>query len=170
MKVTHLSRLTVLSLALGFLAPVAFGQSALGKTDLGKSQNTPEDLMNSLIVNKQQKVGKGEKKEEVDPKKLQSKTSNDKTFSGSLNDIGLDWHSDNMGKPHGDSGSGKPSESKSAKQSDATGEKPASHPAKETDATANKTVSKSTDAEGDAHAKESKTTSTASAEKSPDKH
>jgi hypothetical protein len=163
MKVTHLSRLTVLSLAFGFMAPLAFGQSVLGKTDLGKSQNTSEDLMNSLIVNKQPKVGKGEKKEEVDPKKLQSKTTNDKTFSGSLNDIGLDWGGDKMGKPH--AGSAGEAESKNAKQSEATGEKSAS---KTADASNDKKSTAATNV--DPAKQQTSTSSTASNEKSPDKH
>src|SRR5207248_8936382 len=91
------------------------------KTDLGKSQNTPDDLMNSLIVNNKPKVGKGEKKEEVDPKKLSSKTIKDPMFQGSLNDMGLDWRSDKIGKSR-DAGA---ADSKSAKQSDAAGEKDA---------------------------------------------
>src|SRR2546421_5977270 len=104
MKLTHLWGIIVILLAYGFVAPLAFGQGALSKTDLGKSQNTPDDLMNSLIVNNRPKVGKGEKKEEVDPKKLSSKTTKDPMFQGSLNDMGLDWRSDKIGKPRGSQG------------------------------------------------------------------
>jgi hypothetical protein len=89
----------VVALGLLLAGPRAFCQSLRGTT-LGQSQNDDRDLANSLIVNKRQKVGKGEKKEEVDPKKLTSKKSNDTTFSGSMNDIGLDWRSKTMGKPH----------------------------------------------------------------------
>jgi hypothetical protein len=82
------------------ICPRAFCQSMKGTT-LGQSQNDDRDLMNSLIVDRNKpKIDKGEKKEEVDPKKLPSKKSNDTTFSGSLNDIGLDWRSKTMGKPH----------------------------------------------------------------------
>ncbi|HEY6071711.1 MAG TPA: hypothetical protein VIU85_10085 [Chthoniobacterales bacterium] len=55
--------------------------------------------MNSLIPGPE-KYGKNEKKAEVDPKTLQSRKSNDATFSGGINDIGLDWSSNSMGKPH----------------------------------------------------------------------
>lgn len=70
-------------------------------TTLGVSQNSPRDLANSLVVPDKPKVDKHEKKEEVDPKKLVSKKTNDKTFSGTLNDIGLDWTGASLGKPHG---------------------------------------------------------------------
>src|SRR4029077_3500054 len=63
----------------GFLSPLAFGQTSLDKTTLGKSQNSSEDLVNSLIPGPQ-RVGKGEKKSEVDPKTLQSKKSKKNTF------------------------------------------------------------------------------------------
>ena len=121
MKLTHLWGIIVILLAYGFVAPLAFGQAVLSKTDLGKSQNTTEDLANSLMVNNKPKVGKGEKKEEVDPKKLSSKTTKDPMFQGSLNDMGLDWTSDKIGKPH----VADAADSKSAKQSEAAGEKDA---------------------------------------------
>ena len=87
-------------LGCGFLIPNTLAQAVLGKTDYGKSQNTAEDLVNSLTPGKQ-RFDKGEKKSEVDPRTLQSKTHKDTTFSGSLNDIGLDWSGSNMGKLHG---------------------------------------------------------------------
>src|SRR5437763_4813193 len=97
----NLPRSIIFVVALVLILPGsrAFSQSLRGAT-LGQSQNDDRDLANSLIVNpNKSKVGKGEKKEEVDPKKLPSKKSNDTTFSGSLNDIGLDWRSKTMGRP-----------------------------------------------------------------------
>lgn len=111
----------------GLLSPVAFGQGALlDKTTLGKSQNSGEDLANSLRPGPQ-KFGKGEKKSEVDPKTLQSKTIKDPTFQGGLNDLGLDWNGNGVGKPHGDGDvkSTKKSdinETKNSKTTDTTGE------------------------------------------------
>src|SRR5258708_24958307 len=140
-----LYRILILLIAAGFLSPLAFGQSSLGKTTLGKSQNSSEDLVNSLIPGPQ-RVGKGEKKSEVDPKTLQSKTVKDPTFQGSLNDVGLDWNGNGMGKPRT---SGE-TDSKSAKQSD-------------TDA--KKAPAKSTEAGENAQGKESKSISS-----KPDKH
>ncbi len=109
------------SLAVASGAHAQGGGGVIGKTDLGKSQNTSEDLMNSLIVPPKSKVDKHEKKEEVDPKKLTSKKSTDNTFSGSLNDIGLDWNGNKMGKPHVTSDG----DSKPARQSEASAEKDA---------------------------------------------
>ena len=80
------------------LAPSAFAQGALGKTDYGKSMNTDADLVNSLVPGPQ-KYWKGEKKAEVDAKTLQSKTTKDPMFQGGLMDVGLDWTADKMGKP-----------------------------------------------------------------------
>src|SRR5947209_12259928 len=99
----------------GFSTPLVFGQShALSKTDLGKSQNTAQDLQNSLVPGAP-KFGKGEKKEEVDPKKLPSKKSNDTLFAGGLNDLGVNWSGDKMGKPH----TGREAESKTEKATSA---------------------------------------------------
>jgi hypothetical protein len=105
-------------LALGALTTSAFGQSYnpdrhTQGTTLGQSQNTPQDLANSLVVNNKPKIGK-EKKEEVDPKKLVSKKSTDTTFAGGLNDVNLDWTANKMGKPHGTSGD----DSKAGQKSD----------------------------------------------------
>lgn len=76
----------------------AQGPAALSDTDLGKSQNTPRDLANSLVPG-QPNLSKGEKKSEVDPKTLQSKKMKDSAFEGGLNDLDLDWRSDKMAKP-----------------------------------------------------------------------
>jgi len=88
----------LLALCSLFLAPVARGQAALNGTEYGKSQNTAQDLVNSLTPGKE-RFGKGEKKSEVDPKTLRSKTIKDKTFEGGLNDIDVDWNGDKIGKP-----------------------------------------------------------------------
>jgi hypothetical protein len=109
-------RLVFLFIALGFLAPAAYSQAALGNTTLGKSQNSSQDLVNSLIPGPE-KYGKNEKKAEVDPKTLQSKKSHDATFSGGMNDIGLDWSSNSMGKPH--TSAAADADSKKSKPSDA---------------------------------------------------
>ena len=158
MKSAHLGVFIVVLLAYGLVAPSTFGQGALGKTDLGKSQNTTEDLANSLMVNNKPKIGKGEKKEEVDPKKLSSKTIKDPMFQGSLNDMGLDWTSDKIGKSRDVSAA----DSKSAKQSDAAGEKDAK--ASKAAETTGAKDSKSSDGEG-----RQKVATSRSDEKSSDK-
>ena len=105
--ISHLrSSISYLLIAVAFLLLVvcglnsAFAQgSALSKTSLGHSQNTTEDLENSLIPGKP-KFGKGEKKSEVDPKKLPSKSTKDPLFQGGLMDVNVDWTgSDKLGKP-----------------------------------------------------------------------
>jgi len=83
-------RLILIFAAFGLVCPLASGQAVLDKTDFGKSQNTPEDLANSLVPGKPRTVGRGEKKEEVDPRSLPSKTVKDTTFEGTLLDIGFD--------------------------------------------------------------------------------
>jgi len=87
-------RLILIFAAFGLVCPLASGQAVLDKTDFGKSQNTAEDLANSLVPGKPRAVGKGEKKEEVDPRALPSKTVKDTTFQGTLMDIGVDWTGD----------------------------------------------------------------------------
>src|SRR6476619_1780601 len=101
MKSIPLSRAFVMILAFGALTTYGQDRHTQGTT-LGQSQNTPQDLANSLVVNNRPKVGK-EKKEEVDPKKLVSNKSADTTFSGGRNDVNRDWTANNMGKPHGTS-------------------------------------------------------------------
>src|SRR5437667_11885274 len=76
----------------------ASGQAVLDKTTLGSSQNDYRDLQNSLIPGPK-RYNKGEKKEEVDLKTLQSKSSKDTIFQGNLMDIDLNWRSDKMGNP-----------------------------------------------------------------------
>src|SRR6267378_3105608 len=101
------------------LAPFAHGQSALGKTSLGKSQNSSEDLVNSLTPGKPN-LTKGEKKEEVDPKKLPSKSMKDPMFQGTLMDVDIDWTGDKLGKPH----TASDANSKASNQEDAAGAGP----------------------------------------------
>lgn len=143
--------LVAVFLGCGFLIPNALAQAVLGKTDLGKSQNTTTDLANSLVP-APQRVGKGEKKSEVDPRTLQSKTVKDTTFSGSLNDIGLDWNGDHMGKLHGNADG----EAKASKQEESTGKDPkvSNHTGSSHD---KEKASKSVDANSDIQKKEEKT-------------
>jgi hypothetical protein len=121
--------LVILTICAGFIAPLARGQAVLGGTDYGKSQNTAQDLANSLTPGKPN-LTKGEKKSEVDPKTLPSKKApKDPLFSGGLNDIGVDWDGSKMAKLQGSQGanSGEPSgnsaTSKSAKQTDVAADK-----------------------------------------------
>jgi len=127
------TRVLVFTLGLGLTS--AFAQNYLQDkhtqgTTLGESNNTSQDLANSLVVPNRSKIDKHEKKEEVDPKKLVSHKSKDTTFSGSLNDIGLDWDGHTLGKPSSASESAsrqakqesEGTEKVSAKSSDATGE------------------------------------------------
>jgi hypothetical protein len=158
-------RFILVSAAFGLVCPPAFGQGSLSKTTLGKSQNSAEDLVNSLVPGKP-RVGKGEKKEEVDPRALPSKTVKDTTFQGTLMDIGVNWTGDiklQDKKPGGgsdkdskaptktDGGAGQ--DSKASQQGDTAGDKKASNPTQT----------------GDGQNKEEKATPTKSDEKSPDK-
>jgi hypothetical protein len=115
------------------------GQGALDKTTFGKSQNDSRDLVNSLIPGPQRP--KHEKKEEVDPKKLQSKSIKDPTFGGSLVEMGLGSSGDpdlHLQKPRSapdsDSNAPKPADagsekdSKVSKQADTSGEKDSKAP------------------------------------------
>ena len=114
---------------------LARGQSSvLDKTDYGKGQNSSQDLANSLVPGKPN-FTKGEKKSEVDPKTLQSKTIRDKTFEGGLNDIGVNWDGGKMGQLHDSSSTN----SKSTKQSDPAAEKDPKT-AKQTDTSGDKTA------------------------------
>ena len=164
---SFICRIILVLAALIVGSTVAHGQAVLDKTTLGASQNDGRDLANSLIPGKPTSVGKGEKKEEVDPRKLQTKAIHDPTFGGSLVEMGLGSSGDptvlqkprsapdqdsNAPKP-ADAGSGK--DSKVSKQSDASGEKDSKG-------------SKSTRA-GDGQNKDQKATSAAADEKPPDK-
>ena len=103
----------------GLISPVVYGQQAiLDKTTFGHSQNDSRDFENSLIPGKK-RYDKGEKKEEVDLKTLQSKSVKDPTFQGNLMDLDLDWRGNKLGKP----GSNVDKDSKGPKKADGTGEK-----------------------------------------------
>ncbi|HWY51278.1 MAG TPA: hypothetical protein VNW72_07325 [Chthoniobacterales bacterium] len=166
MKPTYFYKLIVVSIASVFISSLAYGQGALDKTTFGKSQNDSRDLVNSLIPGPQRL--KHEKKEEVDPKKLQSKAIKDPTFGGSLVEMGLGSTGDpdvHLQKPHNapdqDSNAPKPAEavsekdSKVSKQANTSGEKDSK-------------ASKSTEA-ADGQNKDQKATSTRSDEKPSDK-
>src|SRR5437588_6228180 len=102
----------------GLIAPRVRGQAGeaiLDKTTYGHSQNDSRDLQNSLIPGKP-RYGRGEKKEEVDPKTLQSKSIKDPAFQGNLMDLDLDWRGDKFGKPASNG-------EKASKKADGTGEK-----------------------------------------------
>ena len=162
-----LYRLILVFAASGLIAPLVSGQSALNKTTLGQSQNDGRDLANSLVPG-QPRFGKGERKEEVDPKKLPSKSVKDPKFEGSLLSMGLgsaedpDSHqekvrgaSDKDSKPSKQADAGSEKDSKVSKQADTPGDKDSK-------------VSKSTQA-GDGQNKDQKATSAAADEKPPEK-
>jgi hypothetical protein len=113
-------RLILVFAAFGLGSPMVYGQAGeaiLDKTTFGHSQNDSRDLENSLIPGPK-RFGKGEKKEEVDLKTLQSKSSKDPAFQGNLMDLDLDWRGDKLGKPasNGDKAQ-KPADASSAKDS-----------------------------------------------------
>src|ERR1700730_11921924 len=86
MKPIRLSGLIAALIAALSICPSARAQNVPEGTTLGRSQNSTEDLVNSLVPGPK-RFDRGEKKEEVDPKKLPSKKLNDKTSSGNLMDI-----------------------------------------------------------------------------------
>jgi hypothetical protein len=121
--------------ACGSVSSMVYGQAGeaiLDKTTFGHSQNDDRDLVNSLVPGPK-RYGKGEKKEEVDLRTLQSKSAKDTTFQGNLMDLDLDWHGDKLGKPasNGDKDSKAPKsadagtakDSKVSKQADTSGDK-----------------------------------------------
>ena len=146
-------KLILISAAFGLVSPLASGQSPLSGTTLGKSQNNGRDLANSLVPGKP-RLGKGEKKEEVDPQKLPTKAIKDPRFQGSLLDEGLDSSAETKSQDEkGVSGSEK--DSKVSKQAATSGDKDSK-------------VSKSTQT-GDGQNKDQKATSAKSDEKTPEK-
>jgi hypothetical protein len=78
-----------LLLACGLLPSLASAQAPLDQTTLGKSQNSAQDLANSLVPG-EKKYGKGEKKEQVNTAELKSKSIKDSTSGGSLLNMGID--------------------------------------------------------------------------------
>src|SRR5437588_9603946 len=143
----------LLALCALFAAPVARGQNLSG-TDYGKSQNTNQDLANSLTPGKE-RVGKGEKKSEVDPKSLPSKkAAKDPLFQGGLADIGVDWNGDKIGKQRGSQGAN--ADSKTSKPADAAAEKDSKASSQTGAAGESEKASKSKDAAGEDQHKEQK--------------
>jgi hypothetical protein len=159
--------LLLLALCSLLLAPFAHGQSALGKTTLNKSQNSSEDLVNSLTPGKPN-LTKGEKKEEVDPKKLPSKSMKDPMFQGTLMDVDIDWTGDKLGKPH----TASDANSKASKKEDAAGAKDPKAAKQEADTAGSEKdpkVSKAANAVGAGPNKDQKATSAAADEKPSEK-
>jgi hypothetical protein len=150
----------------GSISSVVYGQAdgILDKTTFGRSQNGPEDLANSLVPGPK-RYGKGEKKEEVDLKNLQSKSSKDTTFQGTLMDLDVDWHGNKLGKPK----TNDEKDSKAAKSADADGAKD-SKVSKQADNSGGKDpkASKSTQA-GDGKNKDQKAASAVSTETTSEK-
>ena len=164
---SFICRLILVLVALMVGSTVAHGQGALDKTTLGQSQNDSRDLANSLIPGPKH-YGKGEKKEEVDPKKLTSKTVKDPKFEGSLVEMGLGSNGDpDLHLEKASTASDK--DSKASKQADAAGEKDPKV-SKQADTSGDKVSqsSKSTQA-GEGQNKDQKATSAAANEKSSEK-
>ena len=162
-------RSMLLALCPVLVASLAFAQepAVLGKTTLGKSQNDERDLVNSLTPGKPN-LTKGEKKEEVDLKKLPSKSMKDPTFQGTLMDVDIDWTGDKLGKPRTASAAN----SKASKKEDAAGAKDPRAAKQEADTAGGEKdpkVSKPTDAVGAGQNKDRKTTSSAADEKPSEK-
>jgi len=147
-------KLILVSAAFGLVSPFASGQSPLSGTTLGKSQNDSRDLTNSLVPGKP-RFGKGEKKEEVDPRTLPTKTVKDPKFQGSLLDEGLGSSAETKSQDEKGVG-GSEKDSNVSKQAATSGDKDSK-------------VSKSTDARGDGQNKDQKATSAAADEKTPEK-
>ncbi len=166
MKPIYICGLILVSAACGFISPFASGQSALDQTTLGKSQNDSRDLANSLVPAKQ-RFDKGEKKEEVDPRTLPTKTVKDTTFQGTLMDIGVDWTGDIKLQDKKAAG-GSDKDAKTPNKTDAEKDSKASQ---QGDAAADKDSkgSKSTDARGDGQNKDQKAASAKSDGKAPEK-
>ena len=146
-------KLILISAAFGLVSPLASGQSPLSGTTLGKSQNNGRDLANSLVPGKP-RLGKGEKKEEVDPQKLPTKAIKDPRFQGSLLDEGLGSSAETKSQDEKGVG-GSEKDSKGSKQAATSGDKDSKG-------------SKSTQT-GDGQNKDQKATSAKSDEKTPEK-
>ncbi|SRR6266480_1296750 len=148
----------------GLIAPQVRGQAVLDKTTLGESQNDYRDLQNSLIPGPK-KYGKGEKKEEVDLRTLQTKSIKDTTFQGNLMDLDLEWRGEKLGKP----GSSGDKDSKAPKKIDGTGEKDAKASQPADSARDKEKASKSGEAPAGSQNKDQKTTAPQPDEKPPEK-
>jgi hypothetical protein len=156
-------KLILLIAACPIVAPVARAQepAVLGKTTLGHNQNDSRDLANSLVPGPQS-YGKRDKKEQINPAELKSKSIKDKTFGGSLLDMGIVGAEPKLDEQKLHSA---PSEndSKASKESHAGS---ASDSKQREIAASDKEPKGSTAATGDAQNKEQRSTSTATDEKS----
>jgi hypothetical protein len=137
MKPSHFCKLIVVSVAFGFISPVVSAQGLVLPDQIYGSE-----AANSLIAGPPHR-GR-EKAEQVDTKKLPSKSAPDIKFQGSLLDIGLGSKADTKSHEEKPSGGGD-KDSKAAKPADAAADKDSK-------------ASKSTDAGGDGHAKDQKAT------------
>ena len=157
-------RLILTFAGFGLVCPLAHGQEAiLDKTTFGHSQNDARDLQNSMIVPKRVHI-KGEKTEQVDPKKLSSQSTKDAKFQGSLLDMGLGSSADpDLHQEKARSATDQ--DSNALKPANASSEKKDSKVSKPADASGEKEKpSKLADTSGDAQSKERKATSAAAAE------
>jgi hypothetical protein len=159
----RLCGLIVLVTAAGFMSRQVSAQAVLDKTTLGQSQNDSRDLANSLVPGPK-KFGKGEKKQEVNPVELKSKSIKDTTFGGSLLNMGIDPAAPKLDES-------KVPNASSQKDSNALRE-PASVVAKESkqsETTAGQerrpSTSTATSATGDTQSKDQKSTSAVSGER-----
>ena len=164
MKPIYFWRLIVVSLAYVFISPSANGQTTLGNTT--QSHNDARDLANSLIPGPQRP--KHEKTEQVDPKKLQTRSVKDARFEGTLLEMGLGSTGDpdsHLEKPRSATDQG----SNASKQPDASSEKD-SKVSNQADTSGDKDSKgpKSTQS-GDGQNKDQKATSAAADEKSSEK-
>ena len=138
MKPSRFCRLIVVSAAFGFISSLVSGQGLVLPDQIYGSE-----AANSLVPGAPRR-GR-EKMEQVDTKKLPTKSAPDIKFQGSLLDIGLGSTADTKSheeKPR----SGSDKDSKVSKPADAGGDKDSK-------------ASKSTDAGGDGHNKDQKATS-----------
>jgi hypothetical protein len=157
MKPSHFCRLIVVWAAFGFVSPLVYAQGVLPDQIYGS------EAANSLVPGHPRR-GR-EKTEQVDTKKLPTKSVTDIRFQGSLLDMGLGSTAD--AKSHEEKPrSGSDNDSKVSRSTDAGGDKDlkASKPADAGDNKDSK-VSKSTDPGGDGHNKDQKATSSRSNEK-----
>jgi hypothetical protein len=163
MESRHFLACVLLVAAALYACPSARAQAVLDKTTFGQSQNSSQDLQNSLVPGKPN-LTKGEKKAEVDPRTLQSKPIKDPLFQGGLMDVDVDWSGDKLGKPR----TNNQSDSKVQKQSE-TVDKNSKSAAKDVDTSADKDSKGSkSEAAGD-QKKEPKQGSTKSDDKSSEK-
>ena len=146
-------------------ASLSHGQATDPQALLSESHNEPRDIVNSLIPGKPS-LGK-EKKSEVDPRTLQSKSVKDVRFEGSLLEMGLGSTGDptaRLEKVHTDTDR----DSNAAKHVAETTEKNSNASKQSESAGDKKAPSNSTDATGaDRPTKSERSTSTAATNEKP---